>query len=175
MIMMRKLVVFFLVLQLVIGTGVSAEAQEKSSKMAVLKVEAYQVFEDTVALELSSGNSIEISREDFSKKYTKGVNQAIESQKKKEEAKSSAVPPTRSEAEPLIRSHCSDKWSDNYRMQKHCMDQQFESLRTLRNRSMNSEALSSIRSRCARKWSDNYRMRNHCEEQQIESLRELNR
>jgi len=83
--------------------------------------------------------------------------------------------PLDAEAASIIRSKCAAEWPDDFKMRKYCEDQQYEGLRALRARSMNSGDLATIRSKCAKEWPDDFRMRDYCEKQQIEALRQLGR
>lgn len=99
----------------------------------------------------------------------------IETQAVEEEPKSAE------EIRAGIKSQCSDKWPDNYRMQEHCNKSQIEALSKLRkiyeSNPEGSEAHNII-NRCMYKWKEgntyNYRMANHCTKSQIESYNRLN-
>ena len=77
---------------------------------------------------------------------------------------------TSSPSTDAVKRKCASEWSDDFRMQKYCIDQQLESAATLGRRSMLTTDERTIRTKCATEWPDDYRMRNYCEEQQLKAL-----
>ena len=96
-----------------------------------------------------------------------------EGRKERSDGQSSLKTPSDDGAESMIRSKCADDWPSDFRMQKHCQDQQFEGLRELNARNIAGGFLPTIRAKCAEQWADDFRMRNYCEKQQVKALREL--
>ena len=125
-------------------------------------------------INLTSGTTLRVPKEDWSNQWSKAVNDAIEKQKMEKIARSSDEPPSDASAASMIRSKCANEWPDDYKMRKYCEDQQYKGLRALRSRQMTGY-LSKVRSKCANEWSDDYRMRDYCEENQLKAIRELNR
>lgn len=83
-----------------------------------------------------------------------------------------------SNAEEIIKRHCEQEWSDNYRMRVHCENKQREAVAKLRRgapASIPPEVFAQIRSRCAKEWPENYVMREHCEDKELRAFAELQR
>jgi hypothetical protein len=167
---MRSLAAFL------IGASLLASAAAAQEWTGVV-LKATSVKEDdsgNIVVQLVSGATIRVPKADWSKQWSNTLTEAIRSQQAKNAARSSAEPPTDAAAEPMIRTHCAQEWPDDFRMRKHCEDQQKTGLRALRARQATG-TLADIRSKCATEWPDDFRMRDYCEKQQIEALQELNR
>jgi hypothetical protein len=71
-----------------------------------------------------------------------------------------------------ILNNCKDKWSDNHghnwRMVKHCTEQQVEAAEKVQD-SNDGESSPDIEKRCRQKWEDNFRMQKHCQDQQTDA------
>ncbi len=165
---MRKLVVI-LAIELLATLAVAEDW-----KPFVLKVKSYQDAGGTIRIQLLSGKTIEVTKEDWSSEWSEIVTAAQQNREKEKAARSSAEPPDDSVAAPLIRSKCLTEWKDDFRMRKYCEDQQQEALEALRARQLTGP-LAKIRSNCAKEWRDDFRMRDYCEKQQLEALRGLSR
>jgi hypothetical protein len=83
-----------------------------------------------------------------------------------------------SSVENNIRTNAEQEWPDNYRMQKHTIDNQTEAYKKLEN--LNSiegvpdNVLTKIKEKAEAEWGDNYRMRVHTIESQAKAYLELN-
>lgn len=76
----------------------------------------------------------------------------------------------------VAEAQCRAEWPTDYRMQKHCVEQQSKGAETLAAGSpsgVDATAFRVIRGKCAEEWPRDFRMRAHCEGQQYEGYRSL--
>lgn len=76
----------------------------------------------------------------------------------------------------IIKTNCYEKWPNNYRMQKYCIDQEIAALKKLKKglpSDIPADVFNKIRNNCIREWPDNYRMRVYCEKQELKAWRQL--
>ncbi len=92
---------------------------------------------------------------------------------KKYSATDLIIPP---DANRTIEQKCAEEWPSDFRMQRHCQQQQSEGIGTLRQgrpASVSQDAFVIIRGKCAEDWPRDFRMRAHCEGQQYEAYKAL--
>ena len=79
-------------------------------------------------------------------------------------------------ASQIISQKCSEEWPTDYRMQKHCEEQQRGGIAAL-NRgqpgNVTRDAFVIIRGKCGQEWPRDFRMRAHCESQQYDGYAAL--
>lgn len=83
---------------------------------------------------------------------------------------------TREAAEEKIERGCSARWPDDFRMRKHCIEQQRTAYGALHREAPEDlpiDVFLQIRRMCLTRWPEDFRMRLHCEDQQIQSWRDL--
>ena len=82
------------------------------------------------------------------------------------------------DADDIIRAHCEDKWSEDFRMRSYCEKKQRQAVAELERGGPDDvpqDAFERIRAQCASKWPTDFAMRRYCEKKQLESFRELQR
>lgn len=79
-------------------------------------------------------------------------------------------------ASQIIGQKCTEEWSNDFSMRKHCQKQQQEGMEKL-SRGMPADiepdAFRIIRGKCTGEWPRDFQMRAHCESQQYEAYRAL--
>lgn len=79
-------------------------------------------------------------------------------------------------AEQTIEQKCAEEWPSDFRMRRHCQEQQRKGIAALdqgRPTSVSQEAFVIIRGKCAEEWPRDFRMRAHCEGQQYDGYHAL--
>ena len=82
-------------------------------------------------INLVSGMTLRVPKEDWSNQWSEAVNEAIEKEKIEKIARNSAEPPSDASAAPMIRSKCANEWPDDYQMRNYCEEQQLKAIREL--------------------------------------------
>ena len=82
-------------------------------------------------INLASGMTLRVPKEDWSNQWSEAVNEAIEKEKIEKIARNSAEPPSDASAAPMIRSKCANEWPDDYQMRNYCEEQQLKAIREL--------------------------------------------
>ncbi len=80
-----------------------------------------------------------------------------------------------------VKTNCAAKWPDDYKMQKHCREEQFDALDSIAQYSEqypSDTEESKILNRCLGKWGttpgkEDYKMAMHCTKEQLEAYQEL--
>lgn len=81
-----------------------------------------------------------------------------------------------SDADQTIEQKCAEEWPSDFRMRRHCQEQQRKGIAALsqgRPASVSQEAFVIIRGKCAEEWPRDFRMRAHCEGQQYDGYHAL--
>lgn len=76
----------------------------------------------------------------------------------------------------IIQLKCKEEWADDFRMRRHCEQQQQEATAKLDSgmpADIKPNVFRIIRGKCAAEWPRDFRMRVHCESQQYEGYRAL--
>lgn len=84
------------------------------------------------------------------------------------------------EIKATIQSHCRSEWPNDFRMRRHCQEQQRKGVRELArlsdsNGGIPKNAFQTAFSGCVREWPEDYRMMAHCLQQQIKGYDETER
>jgi len=79
-------------------------------------------------------------------------------------------------SDSIIEQKCAEEWPSDFRMRRHCQEQQNQGISALskgRPDSVRQEAFIIIRGKCAEEWPRDFRMRAHCEGQQFDGYHSL--
>lgn len=76
----------------------------------------------------------------------------------------------------IIREHCTQEWSNDFRMRAYCQEQQlngYNNLMKTKPAGMSDSDYQKIKSLCQNEWENDFQMMAYCEEQQVNGWQEI--